>query len=242
MIRAPRTFTDRPADKVVGVLGGMGPHATADFLAQIVKLTPAEKDWNHLHVVVENNPRMPSRTRAYLFGEESPVPYLVDGAMRLIGMGAELIGVPCNSATYFLDDVREAVGAGVPVRDPVAATSVAVLAAGVTRPVVLGGDVTHRARLYQGALEPRGVVPMAVTDEEQLEVMRLIGLLKRLETRDDVARRVETLVRAAAGRGADAVILGCTEFGLVADALTVDVPVFDSNALLANELVTMARS
>ena len=92
-------YTDRPNDRTVGILGGMGPHATADFFALLVRLTPAEKDWNHLHIVVENNPRIPSRTRAFLFGEESPVPYLVAGAKRLEAAGAQVIVVPCNSAT-----------------------------------------------------------------------------------------------------------------------------------------------
>src|SRR5262245_4194541 len=107
-------------DKLVGVLGGMGPHATVDFFAQLVRLTPADKDWDHPHVIVDNNPRMPSRSRAYLYREASPVPDLIAGAQRLVAAGAQLIAVPCNSAAYFLADVRAAVA--VPVLDPVAAT------------------------------------------------------------------------------------------------------------------------
>lgn len=222
-------------DKLVGVLGGMGPYATVDFFAQLVRLTPAEKDWDHLHIIVDNNPRMPSRSRAYLHGEASPVPDLIAGAQRLVAAGAQLIAVPCNSAAYFLEEVRAAVP--VPVLDPVAATVAVVRVE--QRPLVLGGAVTHGADLY-GKHLPQRVRP---TDTEQDEVVALIEALKHLDTSDAVVARVEALVAAGLARGADAVILGCTEFGLIADRVADGrVPVFNSNELLARHTVALART
>lgn len=246
-------FTDRPGDKIIGVLGGMGPHATVDFFGLLVRLTPADKDWNHLHIVVENNPRMPSRSRAFLFGEDSPVPYLIEGATRLALMNADLIVVPCNSAAYFLDPVRAVVA--VPLLDPVSATAEALRrdARGCRRPVVLGGMVTHRGDLYGRALAPDGIEPVRPTDAEQDEVAALIEALKRLDTSPAVVARTRRVIDAAAGRGADSVILGCTEFGLIADALAADaagedaagegargLPVFNSNELLARAALALA--
>ena len=237
-------FTDRPHDLTVGVLGGMGPLATVDFLGLLVRMTPADKDWNHLHVVVDNNPRIPSRSRAFLFGEESPVPYLIAGARRLVAAGAQLVVVPCNSASYFLAPVRAAVA--VPVLDPVMATA-AVIVTGQgaerppRRPLVLGGMVTHQGQLYGQALAGTHVTPLPPTDEEQAEVVALIEALKSGLASPALVQRTLAVVAAGAARGADSVILGCTEFGLIAAQLSTALPVYNSNELLARKTLELAR-
>lgn len=244
-------FTDRPQDRTVGVMGGMGPLATVDFFGLLVRLTPADKDWNHLHIVIDNNPRIPSRSRAILFDEESPVPYLVDGARRLVAMGAQLIVVPCNSASHFLAPVRAAVA--VPVLDPVQATAAALRRDGTSRqPFVLGGMVTHRAELYGKALADMSdeqatqqIRPMRPSDAEQDEVAALIEALKHGDTSPAIVARTLAVIEAGAARGADGAILGCTEFGLIAEALDERVgdqlPLFNSNGLLALQTLELAR-
>ncbi len=226
-------FTDRPSDLTVGVIGGMGPLATADFFHLLVRMTPADKDWNHLHIIIDDNPRIPSRTRAFLYDEASPVPYLVAGAQRLVTAGAQLLVVPCNSASHYLAPVREAVK--VPILDPVMAT--AHYAKGVTSPLVLGGMVTHRAKLYAQAL---GVDTVRPTDIEQDEVAALIEALKQNDTSDRIVERTQRVIAAGIARGADSVILGCTEFGLIASRLT-GARIFSSNELLAKRTLELAR-
>jgi aspartate racemase len=225
-------FTDRPNDLTVGVIGGMGPLATADFFHLLVRMTPADKDWNHLHIIVDDNPRIPSRTRAFLYDEESPVAYLIAGAQRLVTAGAQLLVVPCNSASYYLAPVRAAVS--VPILDPVMAT--AHYAQGVQAPLVLGGMVTHRAKLYAQAL---GIDTVRPTDAEQDEVAALIEALKQNDTSDAVVARTRAVIDAGRARGADSVILGCTEFGLIAARLTG--VIFNSNELLARRTLELAR-
>lgn len=242
-------FTDRPRDRTVGVLGGMGPLATVDFFGLLVRMTPADKDWNHLHIIVDNNPRIPSRTRAILFDEESPVPYLIDGARRLESMGAHILVVPCNSASHFLAPVRAAVE--VPVLDPVGATAQALTHASYSqnersaqRPMVLGGMVTHRFELYAKALSGSPVAPIRPTDDEQAEVAALIEALKQGDTSAAIVARTLDVIAAGTRRGADGAILGCTEFGLIADALAErlgDVPLYNSNELLARQALALAR-
>ncbi len=239
-------FTDRPGDRTVGVIGGMGPLATVDFFAQLVRMTPADKDWNHLHIIVDNNPRIPSRTRAILYDEASPVPYLVDGARRLVAMGAHLLVVPCNSASHFLAPVREAVA--VPVLDPVQATAAALRAAGSSRrPIVLGGMVTHKAELYGKALADGAdsTQPMRPSDAEQDEVAALIEALKHGDTSLAIIERTLRVIAAGQARGADGAILGCTEFGLIAEPLAArlgpTLPLFNSNELLARQTLALAR-
>jgi aspartate racemase len=241
-------FTDRPHDRTVGVMGGMGPLATVDFFGLLVRMTPADKDWNHLHLIIDNNPRIPSRSRALLFDEESPVPYMIDGARRLVAMGAHLIVVPCNSASHFLAPVRAAVD--VPVLDPVQATAAALRADGTSRkPLVLGGMVTHRAELYGKALADtegaQAIRPVRPSDAEQDEVAALIEALKHGDTSPAIVARTLAVIEAGATRGADGAILGCTEFGLIADELAARrgaLPLFNSNELLARQALALARA
>ncbi len=251
-------FTDRPRDRTVGVVGGMGPLATVDFFGLLVRMTPADKDWNHLHIIVDNNPRIPSRTRAILFDEESPVPYLVDGARRLEAMGAHILVVPCNSASHFLAPVRAAVE--VPVLDPVGATAEALTRDAVSqpeprhppeprersaqRPLVLGGMVTHRFELYAKALAGSPIAPLRPTDDEQTEVAALIEALKQGDTSAAIVARTLDVIAAGTRRGADGAILGCTEFGLIAEPLAErlgDLPLYNSNELLARQALALAR-
>jgi aspartate racemase len=244
-------FTDRPADRTVGVIGGMGPLATVDFFALLVRMTPADKDWNHLHIIIDNNPRIPSRSRAILFDEASPIPYMIDGARRLVAMGAHLVVVPCNSASHFLGPVREALREpGVPVLDPVQATAAALRAAGTSRrPLVLGGMVTHRAELYGKAMEGGDITPLRPTEPEQAEVAALIEALKKGDTGAAVIERTAAVIEAGRARGADGAILGCTEFGLIAEPLAATLaarlglalPLYNSNELLARQTLAMAR-
>src|ERR1700736_4074186 len=92
--------------KVVGVLGGMGPHATAAFFRTLLNITPAQKDWDHLRVVIDDNPHIPSRTRSLLFGEASPVPGMLESCKKLESYPVDLIALPCNSAAVFLPELQ----------------------------------------------------------------------------------------------------------------------------------------
>ncbi len=102
-------MTQKIRDLTVGILGGMGPYATLAFYQCILDNTPAQKDWEHLRLIIDSNPKIPSRTRAFLFGEADPVPMMARSAKSLQEAGADFVVLPCNSAHYFLPRVREIV-------------------------------------------------------------------------------------------------------------------------------------
>ena len=91
--------------KTLGILGGMGPLATADFFKELVAHTEAKKDWDHLRVIIDNNVDIPSRTRAVLYNEDDPTLYMRKSCISLMSMGCDCIAVPCNSAHFFFDAV-----------------------------------------------------------------------------------------------------------------------------------------
>ncbi len=105
--------------KVVGVIGGMGPEATVDFLRRIVAATPAQDDADHIRVLVDNNPKIPSRIAALVDGTgEDPLPILIAMAHGLEKQGADFLVIPCNTAHYYLPRIAEAVS--IPLLDMVA--------------------------------------------------------------------------------------------------------------------------
>lgn len=104
----------------IGILGGMGPDATADIFKRIIDLTPAKKDSEHIRILVDNNPFVPSRVDAILKNTKSPVNALKSMADGLVNIGADFLVMPCNTASYFIDDLRDVIK--VPILDIVSET------------------------------------------------------------------------------------------------------------------------
>ena len=89
----------------IGVLGGMGPMATVDFLAKVIELTPASRDQDHLPFIVYSVPQVPDRSASIVEGRESPLPAMIEGLRTLVRAGVECIAIPCNTAHHWHDDL-----------------------------------------------------------------------------------------------------------------------------------------
>jgi len=219
--------------RVIGVLGGMGPLATADFYAKLVRLTPATVDQDHPRVIIDGNAAIPDRTEAVFGRGPDPTPALVETAQNLERAGAELIAVPCNSAHAFLGAIRGAVA--VPVLDIM--DEVAQTAAGlIPRPSAVGllaTEGTLRMRLYHGALAARGIAVVEPTADEQTAVMDAIRAVKAGDLGPEVRAAVHRVADSLVRRGAGALVLGCTELPLVMGAGDASVPVLDGTEILA---------
>lgn len=226
-------------DLTVGVIGGMGPYATVALFKSILDNTPARKDWDHLRVLIDNDPKIPSRTRAFLFGEADPVPHIVRSAEGLRASGADFVIMPCNSAHYFLPRVRALTD--VPFVDMIEETSRLVVASGCRRAGVIAGEVTAMGGVYEKHLAPAGVAVIHVTDAEQKSVRAVIEDAKLNQVGRDTCARVQDLIDALEARGAEAVILGCTELPLAMEGVTAQSAVVDSLDALAKGAVRRAK-
>lgn len=218
---------------VIGVLGGMGPLATADFYTKLVRLTPARTDQDHLHVIIDSNPEIPDRTAAALGRGEDPTPALAATARRLARAGAHLIAIPCNSAHIFLPAVRRAVA--IPVLDMMQEVAAAASALHPAPLVVglLATPATLRARLYHRALAARGIGVIDPSPAEEQAVAEVISGVKSGDLGLSVRARARDAASALLSRGAQAIVLGCTELPLVLDAKDLAVPVLDGTEILA---------
>ena len=228
--------------KVVGVLGGMGPLATADFYTKLVRLTPARTDQDHLRVLIDSNPKIPDRTAALRGDGPDPTEALVATAQGLERAGADLIAIPCNSAHAYLDQIRRSVG--IPVLDIMEEVAAAA-AALVPRPRaagVLATSGTMQARLYHRALASRGIDVVEPAAAEQERVTAAIRAVKAGDLGAAVRERVREVAAALIGRGAQVVVLGCTELPLVADRQAIAVPLLDGTEVLAAAAVRAALS
>ena len=94
----------------LGVLGGMGPLASAHFMVRLTLLTPAERDQDHIPTILWSDPRVPDRTRGKLAGGDDPLPWLLRGIRGLRQAGVEAIAIPCNTAHGWYDEMAEEAG------------------------------------------------------------------------------------------------------------------------------------
>lgn len=221
--------------KMLGVLGGMGPMATAYFMELVIRMTDAETDQEHLDMLVYNLTSIPDRT-GFILGKtkESPLPTLIRAGQALAEQGAEQIAVPCMTSHYFYRQLSEAVP--VPVLNCLAETADCLKAGGVERAGILATTGTMETGIFRDALLSRGIQPVALSRERQADVMSLIY--------DDIKAnrppRMELFHRAGEElrqKGAEIVILGCTELSLIKRDCPVGGQYLDTLEVLARAAV-----
>ena len=220
----------------VGVLGGMGPDATVDFMARVLAATPASVDEDHIRMIVDHNPQVPSRQAAILGDGEDPGAVMAGMARGLEVAGADFIVMPCNTAHVFQDSICSAIS--IPL------VSIVDLTVAECRPFTRVGLMATaaclRAEIYQAALAAEGKDVVLPTDEELAEFTRLIGVIKTGEQGQAVQDGMRALANAMQQRGAQAIIAGCTEIPLVLDETMLEIPLISSTDILADATVAIA--
>ena len=226
--------------KTIGVLGGMGPWATLDFFEKLLRLTPAKTDQEHLRVIIDNNPKIPDRSPAIVGTGEDPTPALVAGARILQQAGADVIVIPCNTAHYFYERVQNAVSIPVlHIMEEVVSTareevpSARVLGILATAAAVSSG-------LYARACARKGIEVVNPDPAGQQVVNRAIYAVKGGQMGPEITAGLKKIADGLVGRGAQALVLGCTELPFVLKPQDVRVPLLDSNQILARAAVRFA--
>ena len=155
--------------KTLGVLGGMGPAATLDFLAKLQAATPVSREQDHLRVLVDINPKVPDRNNSY--DEAGPV--LAQMAVGLREAGAQVLAIACNTAHAFVDEVK---ASGLPLVDLIETAGLAAKAHGAERVGVLGTG--GALALYRRTFSHLGIEAVTLDDHEQVEFMALLYRIK----------------------------------------------------------------
>lgn len=204
----PRTAGTQ-AEPLVGILGGMGPAATVDFYAKLIRRTPARRDQDHLRVVIWADPTVPDRVGAIVDGSTDPYPQLLAGARFLGDAGATVLAMACNTAHVMLP--RLIADTGLPFVSMIAETVAAVEHSAGSGPVaLLGTRGLLLSRIYQDQLERAAIDPVLASEPLQLQLDRVIGSVKAGRP-EQAGPELESILRAVSDAGATRVILACTE-------------------------------
>ena len=206
--------------KALGVLGGMGPLATVDFLRKLIEETPASRDEEHIPVITYCVPQIPVRPAAILDGGESPLPAMLEGIRTLKRAGAVAIAIPCNTAHFWYDELER--DGGLPIIH-IADAALAQLEARRIEGGTIGLIATTgtlAAGFFQQRLAARGYRCVLNSDDDQQRlVLRAIEHVKANEL-DAAASLLDAALAGLARAGAQSVILACTETPVVLDRVS----------------------
>ena len=223
--------------KSIGILGGMGPLATADLLRKIVLLTKAEKDGDHIRIYIDDNPNIPDRTAAILSGGESPLPQMRASLNKLSFCGADCIILPCNTAHYFLPQLQSETD--IPFISMLDATARACAARYPGKcAAVLATKGTLATGLYANALSVQSVEYLIPNEAEQDVLMHVIyDVIKASKPFTPEKTAWKALLDGLRARGADYFILGCTELPIAAAEAGTDDAFIDPTEELAKAAI-----
>lgn len=233
--------THNTNEKIPGIIGGMGPEATVDLMQRIINNTPAVDDVDHIHCLVDNNPKIPSRMKAILTDDgENPGPYMAEMARRLEQWGADFLVIPCNTAHHYYSFVTEAVS--IPVINLIELVAEKVLAEnpGITEIGILGSTTIVKTELYKNAFSKRGVAVVYPDDQMQNTLFQVIKNIKSGNTDKDVCKSFAEICEHMEQKNVKLAVLGCTELGIISDSAPIQT--LDAAELLAQEIVAVAKN
>jgi aspartate racemase len=212
----------------------MGPEATVDLMRRVIAKTTVRDDQGHIHLIVESNPKIPSRIAHLIEGTgPDPTPELMRIAANLQRAGADALAIPCNTAHAYADSIRREVS--IPLLDMVSLTVEEIAAAGHARVGLLASTAVHNTALYETAFSAHGIATLRPPRQE--EVMALITAVKRGDTGIQAQAALGRISLEMADR-ADVLLIGCSELSVIAAGTAV--PFVDSLDVLAQAVVSFA--
>ncbi len=230
-------------EKVVGIIGGMGPEATVDLMARIIKATPALDDIDHIRMLVDNNPKIPSRIKALLEGTgESPAPCMSEMARKLEEWGVDFLAIPCNTAHYYYDDVRRAVS--VPVLNMIDLTVETIDRenSGIKTVGLLATTTVVNLELFKKRFAVRNIDLINPSGRLQDDLMGAVRKIKTSSYGREVADVLQECAEELIFRQAEVLLIACTELSVIGNEINVSVPVYDSSQVLADSIVKEAKA
>jgi aspartate racemase len=234
------------AEKVIGLLGGMGPEATLNCFGKIIQNTPADQDQQHLRVIIDSNPKVPDRTPAIIGDGESPVPVIIKGCQALERAGADFIIIPCVSAHFFLNEIQPQ--SPLPILSIIDATAETIVKDYPDINVVgmMAATGTVKGEKFQTRLAEDGITTVVPDERNQSKIMAAIYDIKNTQSKRSRADITTALIAAAEGLiskkpgGAQGIIAGCTEIPLAMHQKHLSVPYFDALTILARAAIRKA--
>lgn len=228
--------------KVIGILGGMGPEATAVFYARLIQQFQvrynAMYDADYPEILICNLP-LPDVVQS-IGNSRQVVSALRYGLKKLESAGADFIVAPCNTICTFYPEIRESIKP--PFYSIIEETARQVSISGLRRIGILGTELTLNSGLYEKALGQYEIAVVKPTEGEMKKVSQIIlNILKGRKTAEDVSC-LTAIIKRMKSSGADGVILGCTELPLLQMPKVSGLRVVDTLQILADFTALRASS
>ena len=222
-------------NNVLGVVGGLGPKATAHFVELVVEMTDAKRDQDNVDMIVYNFPSIPDRT-GYILGSnlKSPLPGLKSVAHALVRQKVSCIAIPCVTAHYFHKELQGVIP--VPIINGVIETANLLKSHGIKKAGIMATDGTIRSGLPARELDLAGIIPVGPSPTRQEDVMHLIYENVKAGKPADM-KRFRRVQQELFDCGAEVILLGCTELSLIKRDENIGPGFLDVMEVLARETV-----
>ena len=225
----------KPGSPVLGILGGLGPMATVYFYEMITEHTAASCDQEHIDIVINSRATTPDRT-GFILGKtkENPLEIMVADSKRLKEYGCTILAIPCNTAHVFYDMLTDAID--IPFLNIMDETAKYLSSLGVKRAGVLATDGTILTKTYNKYLERCGIECITPDEDDQKAIMEIIYGDIKLGKHPDM-EKFFAVSRRLFDKGAQRIILGCTELSLIKKHVTLPKEYVDSMEVLAKRAI-----
>jgi aspartate racemase len=228
--------------KIIGIIGGMGPEATADLFYRIIKTTKVKKDQDHFHIIINSNPKIPDRTPAILGNGPSPLPLMIETGKTLESVGADFLVMPCNTAHFFHEELQNQLRIPLLHMIKLSAKYVAEKYPRVKESGLLATDGTLTSKLYHDAFDEFEINTITPSISSQSIVMDAIYKYIKTGNLEKGGVLLQDIANELIENGANAIICGCTEVSLVLQDGDLAVPIIDPLQILAHEAIKLALS
>ena len=227
-------------EKVLGIIGGMGPEASAQLYMKMIKATKVKRDQDHFRIIIDSNPKIPDRTRAILGLGESPVPMIIETAKNLEKMGVDIACIPCITSHYFYEEIQA--GTTMPIMNVLEElnTYIEKNYPGVRNIGVLATTGTRNTKIFNKYLKDFNIIYPDDQIQEDAVMKAIYGEGTGIKSGVTTGEPVELLEHAGEhviAKGAELVILGCTEIGLVLSRHSLTKPSIDPMDVVAEAMV-----
>lgn len=228
-------------DLTIGIIGGMGPEATANFYFNLIRATQVNRDQDHFHVIIDSNAKIPDRTKSILEGGENPVPYIIKSAENLKLIGAEIGCIPCITSHYYFYEIQK--GTSLKLLNALELLNNSLLAdfQGKLKIGVLATSGTVKTKLFNKYLDQFEVIYPENNSQEKF-VMKAIYGEKGIKNGHLIGLPAALLINAVTelqDQGAQVIIAGCTEVSLALKQDMIDLPLLDPMNLVIQKLISI---
>ncbi|MCF6466256.1 aspartate/glutamate racemase family protein [Clostridium sp. Cult2] len=223
---------------ILGIVGGMGPLATCELFRRIIELTDAEKDQEHMHIIIDNNTKIPDRTEHILGRGEDPRIELTRSVIKLETMGVDYIAIPCNTAHYFYNDIVKYTK--VKILNMINET-VNFLKENNSKDkdyLLLSTEGTYKTGIYEKYFNSSGLNILIPNDEDKKTIMKWIYGVKSSDFNVSL-EDVESLIDKYTGNKDIPIIIGCTELSVLVEKIGLTKKYFDPMTILAKRCVEL---